>query len=69
MLTTRFMTIVEQRHIVPKLSKRVFAVFVKYLSDLKDFLPRRGIGEYHKDSKPKLIPIETKLLTSLGIRI
>ena len=29
MLTTRFMTIAEQRHKVPKISKRVFAVFVK----------------------------------------
>jgi hypothetical protein len=28
LLTGRFMTIVEQRHKVPKLSKRVFPVFV-----------------------------------------
>ena len=49
MLTTRFMTIVEQRHIVPKLSKRVFEVFVNYLSDLKDFLPQSGIGDKKKE--------------------
>ena len=35
MLTDSFMTIAEQRHIVPKLSKRVFWVFVKYLRDNK----------------------------------
>ena len=29
MLTTSFMVIEEQRHKVPKLSKRVFTVFVK----------------------------------------
>ena len=28
MLTNRFMTIAEQRHKVPKLAKRVFAVFL-----------------------------------------
>ena len=31
LLTDSFMTIAEQRHIVPKLAKRVFMVFVKNL--------------------------------------
>ena len=37
MLTDSFLTIAEQRHIVPKLAKRVFEVFVKIIHKIVNY--------------------------------